>query len=131
MARRATLLVGVDGSAASLRALKFACARFKAGGYAQLVALNVQAPIQPSRHLTSAAIHAHQHHAAEAVLDRARAVAARHAITLVAATACADPATAIAGFARKAAGDEIVLGGPGSTASRVLLLADVPVTLVK
>ena len=75
------------------------------------------------------------------VLDRARAVASRLKVTLTCATAIEAPATAIVSFVSKARGDEIVMGTRGlgrignllmgSTAMKVVQLAEVPVTLIK
>jgi nucleotide-binding universal stress UspA family protein len=135
------LLVPVDGSDCALRALTYACRRFKAGGHEAVVALNVQMPMPPSGFVTRKMIDEHHEQLSEEVLDRARAVAARLKVQLTCATAVESPAKAIVSFVRRRNGDEIVMGTRGlgrignllmgSTATRVVQLADVPVTLIK
>lgn len=139
--RRRTLLVPMDGSPAALRALGLALDRFTAGGYAEVVALNVQLPMPSSAFVSHEMIHEHQSQVSEEALAPARRLAARRKLPLTCATAVDDPATAITAFVRKAQGDEIIMGTRGlgrvgslllgSTASKVVQLADVPVTLVK
>ena len=141
MKKQRTLLVPFDGSPCAQRALALACQRYLDGGYASVVALNVQTPMASSQFVSEQMIHDHQHQLSEEALEKARKVAAKFNITLVCATACEEPATAIVGFARKSKGDEIIMGTRGlgrlgglllgSTATRVVQLADVPVTLVK
>lgn len=141
MARKSVLLVPVDGSDCALRALTYACRRFKSGGFDAVVALNVQMPMPPSGFVTRNMIEEHHEQLSEEVLDRARAVAARAKVQLTCAMAVESPATAIVSFVRKSRGDEIVMGTRGlgrignllmgSTATKVVQLADVPVTLIK
>ena len=141
MAKKNVLLVPVDGSDCALRALSYACRRFKMGGYDGVVALNVQLPMPPSGFVTRTMIEEHHEKLSEEVLDRARTVASRLKVTLTCATAIESPATAIVSFVRKARGDEIVMGTRGlgrignllmgSTAMKVVQLAEVPVTLIK
>ena len=134
MAKKSVLLVPVDGSDCALRALSYACRRYKTGGYDAVVALNVQLPMPPSGFVTRKMIEEHHEKLSEEVLDRARAVASRLKVTLTCATA-------IVSFVSKARGDEIVMGTRGlgrignllmgSTAMKVVQLAEVPVTLIK
>jgi len=141
MARKSSLLVPIDGSACSLRALDYACRRFKAGGFDKLVALNVQPPLPSSRFVTRKMIREHHARSSEQALAPARALAVRRKVPLRCMTAIASPAAAIVGLVKKSRGDEIVMGTRGlgrwsgllvgSTAMKVIQLADVPVTLVK
>ena len=138
-ARKKTLLVPVDGSDASLRALRHACARFRQGGFDSLTALNVQVPMRASQFVTQQMIDEHHERLSEEALEPARRLAAKLDVKLTCARSNANPAEAIASFARK--GDEIVMGTRGhgrvgqmlmgSVAQRVVQLAEVPVTLVK
>ncbi|MFM1886175.1 MAG: hypothetical protein RL026_1332 [Pseudomonadota bacterium] len=139
--RKRTILVPMDGSPAALRALGLALDRLAAGGYAGVFALNVQLPMPSSAFVSHEMIHEHQSQAAEEALAPARRLAARRKQTITCATAIDDPAHAITAFVRKSQGDEIIMGTRGlgrvgslllgSTASKVVQLADVPVTLVK
>lgn len=139
--KKSILLVPVDGSDCALRALAYACRRFKAGGFEAVVALNVQMPMPPSGFVTRTMIEEHHEQLSEEVLDRARGVAARLKVQLTCAMAVESPTTAIVSFVRRSRGDEIVMGTRGlgrignllmgSTATKVVQLADVPVTLIK
>jgi nucleotide-binding universal stress UspA family protein len=139
--KKSTLLVPMDGSAGALRALALAFDRFSAGGHAGVVALNVQLPMPSSAFVSHDMIHEHQSQVSEEALAPARKLAAKRKLPLTCATAVDDPATAITAFVRKSQGDEIIMGTRGlgrlgglllgSTATKVVQLADVPVTLVK
>ena len=140
MARKnKTLLVPIDGSASALRALRYACERFRAGGFDAVVALNVQAPMPSSRFVSQQMIDEHHERLSDEALAPARRLAAKLDVKLTCAVANANPAEAIVNFARK--GDEIVMGTRGlgrvgnmlmgSVATRVIHLAEVPVTLIK
>lgn len=141
MPKKSVLLVPVDGSDCALRALAYACRRYEQGGFHALVALNVQTPIASSRFVTKPMIREHQERLAEAALAPARALAARMKVPLRTVWSVASPAAAIVASAKKSRGDEIVMGTRGlgrwggvlvgSTATKVIQLADVPVTLVK
>lgn len=141
MSKKSVLLVPVDGSDCALRALAYACRRFKQGGFDALVALNVQPPLPSSRFVTKQMIREHQARLADEALAPARALAARLKVPCRSGFAVGSPAAAIMGSAKKARGDEIVMGTRGlgrwkglligSTATKVIQLADVPVTLVK
>jgi nucleotide-binding universal stress UspA family protein len=141
MPKKSVLLVPVDGSDCALRALAYACRRFQGGGFHALVALNVQAPLPSGRFVSKQMVREHQERLAEDALAPARALAARMKVPLQASFSVAEPAAAIVASAKKARGDEIVMGTRGlgrwrgvllgSTATRVIQLASVPVTLVK
>jgi nucleotide-binding universal stress UspA family protein len=135
------LLVPIDGSDTALRALKYACTRFEAGGYGTLVALNVQTPMPSSAFVSREMIRAHHARQSEEALAPARALAARCNVPLDCRVVIGEPAAAIIAAVRKTRGDEIVMGTRGlgrlgglllgSVAMKVVQLAPVPVTLVK
>ena len=109
--KKKTLLVPIDGSDTALRALRHVLGRLRAGGFDDVVALNAQVPMRASQFVTQRMIEEHHESLSE---------------------------EALVNFARK--GDEIVMGTRGlgrvgnllmgSVATRVVHLAEVPVTLV-
>jgi nucleotide-binding universal stress UspA family protein len=137
--KKKTLLVPIDGSDTSLRALRYACERFRTGGFDAVVALNAQVPMRASQFVTQEMIEEHHERLSEEALEPARKLAEKLDVKLTCAVANASPAEAIVNFVRK--GDEIVMGTRGmgrvgnllmgSVATRVIQLAEVPVTLVK
>jgi nucleotide-binding universal stress UspA family protein len=139
--RKRTLLVPVDGSACSLRALAYACRRLRGDPFDALVVLNVQPPLPSGRIVTRQMVREHHEKLAEEALAPARKLAAREKIRARFVTAVASPAAAIVRLAKRSRGDEIVMGTRGrggvaglllgSTAMKVVQLAEVPVTLVK
>lgn len=141
MPKRSVLIVPVDGSDCALRALAYACRRFELGGHRALLVLNVQPPIPSGRIVTRQMVRDHQAERAEQALAPARALAKRMGVPIRTSFAIASPAAAIVATAKKARGDEIVMGTRGqgrwrkllvgSTAGAVIQLAEVPVTLVK
>lgn len=141
MARKHLILVPIDGSAAALRALEHACSRVRNGEDLAVIALNVQAPMPPSRFVTRAMIHDHRDRESRAALKSARALAKRLKIAVDWQVVVGSPAPTIVRFAETRGCAGIVMGTRGlgrlpgfvlgSTAMRVVQLADVPVTLVK
>jgi nucleotide-binding universal stress UspA family protein len=141
MSAKSTLWVPIDGSDCALRALQYACKRYRHGGYRAIVALNVQMAMTPSALVSREMIRAHQANMSEEALAPARALAARLKVPLDCQVVDGDPAHAIIRCASKTLGDEIVMGTRGlgrigrlllgSVATKVIQLAPVPVTLVK
>lgn len=141
MAARKPVLVPVDGSPGSLRALSLACQRVKARRGGSVIALNVQQSMPPSRHATRADIRDHQERMSAEVLSKVDRVAAREKVPVTKVMAVGLPAAVILDQAAKAGADEIVMGTRGlgqiggllmgSVAMKVVHLAKVPVTLVK
>jgi nucleotide-binding universal stress UspA family protein len=136
------ILVPVDGSAASIRALEHAGDRKRAtAGDVSVVVLNVQAPLPPSRYVTRSMLG--DHHARISVValrparstDRALKLGARFYVRR------GEPAGTIAKFATGMKCSEIIMGTRGrgriaammlgSVALKVVQLARIPVTLVK
>jgi nucleotide-binding universal stress UspA family protein len=137
MAKVKKILVPVDGSECSLRALKHAAQ----DSDAMLLVLHVQPAMPSSRTVTKQMIAEHQaRHAAEA-LQPAQALITRLKVNADTYTAVGDPAAVIASFAKKHRCSALVMGNRGhgklaglllgSVALKVIQLAECPVTLVK
>jgi len=136
------ILVPVDGSAASIRALEHAGDR-KRGTAAGLsvVVLNVQAPLPPSRYVTRSMLSDHHARVANSALRPARSTARRLKLDAGFYVRQGDPAVTIARFAKRMNCGEIIMGTRGrgrlaalvlgSVALKVVQLARIPVTLVK
>lgn len=133
------VLVPVDGSASSLRALQHAAKR--CGDAGALLLLNVQHGMPPSRHVSRAAIKDHHLRISEEALGPARKLAQRLGVDFQCYFRVGDPAAVIAAFARRSRCTEIIMGTRGlgrvsglmlgSVAMKVIHLSAVPVTLVK
>jgi nucleotide-binding universal stress UspA family protein len=143
MSDRYTVLVPVDGSATSLRALSLACERAGARPGAIVVVLNVQPPM-PEIHGTRAEAQAirdfHSRNFAE-VFQKVANVTKRAKVRVQQEMRIGLPAHVIAQQAIRHQADEIVMGTRGqgkikalimgSVAMKVMQLSKVPVTLVK
>ena len=136
------ILVPVDGSAAALRALRFAGSRKQsAAGNVSILVLNVQAPLPPSRYVTRPMIKDDSSRMSHAALRSARSTARRLKLDARFYVRQGDPATSIARFAKTMNCSEIIIGTRGrgrvavfvvgSVALRVVQLSKIPVTLVK
>jgi nucleotide-binding universal stress UspA family protein len=135
------ILVPIDGSANSLRALKFAAERFRDSRHVQLLLLNVQPGMPPSRHVRPAMIKDHQQRMSEEALEPARALAGRLGVMFDCYAKVGNAAEVIASFATRTRCAEIIMGTRGlghvrgfllgSVTMKVIHLASVPVTLVK
>jgi len=135
------ILVPIDGSPNSLRALKHAAERYRDSPHAHLLLLNVQPALPPSRHVPRSMIKSHQQSMSEEALAPARAAAERLGVTFDSYVRVGEPAEVIADFAQRTHSREIVMGTRGlgrvrglllgSVTTKVIHLADVPVTLVK
>jgi nucleotide-binding universal stress UspA family protein len=137
-----TILVPVDGSAASLRALEHAAFRKRnANGETSIVVLNVQVPLPPSRYVTRTMIRDHNSRMSVAALRLARSKSRLLKLDANFQARQGDPAAVVVRFAKAAGCREIIMGTRGrgraaifvlgSVALRVVQLASVPVTLIK
>jgi nucleotide-binding universal stress UspA family protein len=135
------ILVPVDGSANSLRALKLAAERFRDSPHVQLLLLNVQPGMPASRHVKPAMIKDHHNRMSEEALAPARELAARLGVVFDCYFRVGEPAEVITNFARRTRCVEIIMGTRGlgrmrglllgSVTTKVIHLSHVPVTLVK
>ncbi len=135
------ILVPIDGSANSLRALKFAAERFRESRHVQLLLLNVQPGMPSSRHVRPAMIKEYRQRMSEEALAPARALAKRSGALFDCYVRVGDAAEVIANFATRTRCAEIIMGTRGlgrvrglllgSVTTKVIHLASVPVTLVK
>jgi nucleotide-binding universal stress UspA family protein len=135
------VLVPIDGSPNALRALKHAIERVRDSRHSNLLLLNVQPGMPPSRFVKPAMIKEHQEHMSEEALAPACAMAKKAGVMFDCYFRVGDPATVIAAFAQKTQCREIVMGTRGlgrvrglllgSVATKVITLTDVPLTLVK
>lgn len=136
-----SLLVPVDGTPGSLRALQLACGRVKARRKGGVVALNVQLPMPPSRFVSRGAIREHQERMAAEVFAKVRRLGRKEGVPIATELAIGLPAQEILRRAEQPQVEELVMGtrGPGrvggfllgSVAMKVVQLCKVPVTLVK
>lgn len=135
------ILVPIDGSPNSIRALEFAGRKQLAGRAVSLLVLNVQPALPPSRFVSKAMIKEFHARRSEAALKPATALIERLGLEADCYVRVGEPAATIASFARKTGCHEIILGtrglgrvaglALGSIAMKVIHLASVPVTLVK
>lgn len=135
------ILVPVDGSACSLKALEFAARRYRESTSTCLLILNVQLRLPPSRYVQPAMIRDHQLRMSEEALAPARKLCDRLKVEYQSYSRLGEPAAVIASFAERTGCEEIIMGTRGrgrvtglvlgSIATKVIHLATVPVTLVK
>jgi nucleotide-binding universal stress UspA family protein len=141
MALGGKLVVPVDGSPHSLRALRYAGKRQLAMQQGRILVLNVQSPLPASRFVSRAMIDEHQSREGEAALKPARELIKRMKLDADIHVRTGEPAAVITDFAKQVRCGEIVMGTRGlgrvaglvlgSVATKVLVLAPCPVTLVK
>lgn len=135
------ILVPVDGSGCSIHALEYAAGRQRMSEGLEILVLNVQPSIRPSRTLSRGLIAEHQSRNAEAALKPALAAIKRLRLNTTPQTQIGNPAAVIVAFARHRKCAEIVIGNSGlgavaglllgSVARKVVFLARIPVVLVK
>jgi nucleotide-binding universal stress UspA family protein len=135
------ILVPIDGSPNSIRALELAGRKQLAGSAVGILVLNVQPPLPPRRFVSRAMISEFHARRSEAALKPAKAAIERLGLEADCYVRVGEPAATIANFAKKTGCHEIILGTRGlgrvaglvlgSIATKVIHLAGVPVTLVK
>jgi nucleotide-binding universal stress UspA family protein len=140
MARK-NILVPVDGSSSSLRALEFAVTRIRRDEKTRLLVLNVQLPLPASQFVTRDMIAEFTERQSAEALGPAQKAAKRLRVAAEFHLEKGEPAEVIEKFARRHDCSEIVMGTRGqgrikgmlmgSVALKVVHLTRVPVTLVK
>jgi len=108
-----TMLVPVDGSDCSTRALEYAADRVALAGKGSLVVINVQLGMSPSRYVSRAMIAEHQQRFSEEALKPARALLKRRKLDGAVSVQVGDPARTSIAFARRRGCGEIVVGNRG------------------
>jgi len=140
MARVKRLLVPVDGSQHSLRALDLAVDRAAADPKIQLVVLNVQPRMPSGLFVTRSMIAKYQAAEGKAALTKAMQKLHRHSMKAETIVGVGEPGQTIAKVARQKHCGEIVLGSRGlgsvkglilgSVTTKVIHATRVPVTVV-
>lgn len=136
-----SVMVPVDGSANSLRALSLACRRARARRGSIVVALNVQPAMPPSRINPREVIRDHHERMSAEVFQKVAVVAKREKVRVEQEMVVGMPAEAIVRQAIHHRAIEIVMGTRGlggvkglfmgSVAMKVVHLSKLPITLVK
>lgn len=134
------LLVPIDGSEHSLRALVHALKRAASNAGTRIVLLNVQPPLPESLFVTRSMIAEHRAAMAKEALARALRMLRRHGVDAEILARVGEPGETIAKVARQMHCDGIVLGSRGlgnlkglllgSVTTKVIHLARVPVTVI-
>ena len=139
----AAVLVPVDGSENSMRAVQTAVKQIKSGAAMEVHLLNVQPelPAIISRALSKEFIDMYQDEEGNKALSDAMALLAQAGIPFIPHTRIGQVAETIAAFAKEMQCEQIIMGIRGvgkifglllgSVANKVLYLVDIPVTLVK
>ena len=139
------ILVPVDGSETSLRALRFALRVTKEKAVeTQLYVINVQPPIlsgNVTRYISSETIHDYYNDEGEKALSGARAAISEAGVNAIVSVEVGPAAKTIAQFVKDKQCDSIIMGTRGlggvaglllgSITTKVLHEVNVPVTLVK
>jgi nucleotide-binding universal stress UspA family protein len=135
------ILVPIDGSDGSLKALEYVAGRRKYGERAEVLILNVQPEIPPSKFVSKDMVERHHQAESQKALGKAKVKALRDELEADEYVEIGDPAETIVKFAKKTVCQEIVMATRGlgrlkgmllgSVATKVVQLAHVPVVLVK
>ena len=137
----ATVLVPVDGSPVALRAVEHAASIAKLAS-ADICVLNVQLPVRPGeQNLDRAEIDRYLHAQGQSILDAATAILRTQGVPHQGRIAIGEIAQTIVRIAQEVGAQQIVMGSRGmsalaglvlgSNATKVIHLAQVPVTIVK
>ena len=134
------VLIPIDGSDNSLRALAYLVKRVKQDKHVQICMLNVQLPIPQSLFVSRSMIDEHHELKSKEALTRARRLLAKNHVPAEAIIRIGDPAETIVKLARKSHCGEVVMGSRGlgrlaglllgSVTTKVIHLARMPVTVV-
>src|SRR5688572_10415137 len=127
-----TILVPVDGSAASIRALEHAGRRKHSTSEAlSIIVLNVQTPLPPSRFVTRSILNQHYVRMSNRALSRARATARRLKIDVRFYVRRGHPASTIARFAHERKCSEIIMDTRGRGKFGSLFLGSVALAVIQ
>jgi nucleotide-binding universal stress UspA family protein len=134
------VLIPIDGSDNSLRALAYLVKRVEAVKHLQICMLNVQLPIPESLFVSRSMIDEHHDLKSKEALVRARRLLAKHHVVAETIIRIGDPAETIVKFAKQRHCGEVVMGTRGlgrlkglllgSVTTKVIHLARTPVTVV-
>ena len=138
----AAVLVPVDGSENSMRAVQTTVKQIKSGAAMEIHLLNVQSelPAIVSRSLSKTFIDTYQDEEGNKALSDAMALLDQAGIPFIPHSRIGQVAETIAAFAKEMQCEQIIMGIRGlgkifglfgSVANKVLSLVDIPVTLVK
>ncbi len=139
----AAVLVPLDGSNNSMRALQVTVRQIKSGWAMEVHLLNVQSypPAMVSRYLNKEFIDRYHDEEGQKALSDAMALLDQAVIPFASHIRVGQVAETIAAFATEMQCDQIVMGSRGlgtisglllgSVASKVLYLVDIPITFVK
>ena len=140
MADEKRLLIPVDGSENSLRALSHVIKRAVGDKQLRLYVLNVQPTLPSSLFVTRAMIASHHEAKSKEALIRARRLLSKSRLRAEVAVRVGEPAEIIVNFARRNRCAEIVMGSRGlgslkglilgSITTKVIHAARVPITVV-
>jgi nucleotide-binding universal stress UspA family protein len=121
------ILVPVDGSPCSIRALEHAGKRQRAVEGVIILVLNVQSPLPPSRYVTRTMLKDYYASNSRSALNPARATVRRLKLDARFYVRRGDPARTIASFARAGKCSEIIMGTRGRARLSALVLGSVAV----
>ena len=134
------MLIAVDGSSNSLRAVAYAARRVRADPKLRILLLNVQSPLPASTFVTRTMIKAHHALQSKSAMEPVRKMLARIDLNTDNYVRIGEPARTIVEFAREKRCGEIVMGTRGlgglkrlllgSVATKVIHLARIPITVV-
>jgi nucleotide-binding universal stress UspA family protein len=135
------VLVPIDGSAGSVKALEYIANRRKHGERFTVLVINVQPEILPSRFVPKDMIERYQNAESEKALGKANVAKLINELKADVYSDVGDAAETIVKFAKKSGCHEIIMATRGlgqvkgllmgSTATKVVHLSPLPVTLVK
>ena len=124
------LLIPVDGSENSLRALSYVIKRAAADERLRIYVLNVQPALPPSFFVTRTMIKNHYEANSKESLARARRALAKTHLTAEVAVRVGPPAETILNFAARKHCGEIVMGTRGLGSVRGLLLGSITTKVI-
>jgi len=136
------ILIAIDGSKASMRAIEYAVKRKRRGERIEAYIVNVQPAISPKAgFITREMIKDYQAKESEKILSRPEISTMKHYLKADTYVEIGEPATCIIEFAGRTKCEEIVIGSRGlgsvkgvflgSIANKVIQISPIPVVVVK